>query len=139
MRQYLEFRNFSTILTSLFLTIFGLIIGYATSKGLNLPFTAETATTVTVGVILAVFSYYNAKHQNNLFDSETDTVYIPIDNLTDGQVKAINNYIENIIEKNMEHSVNIAGKTYEKYNDAQLESIDPSLAYEDDSEVVDDD
>ena len=139
MRQYLEFKNISTILTSIFLTIFGLILGYATSQGLNLPFTAETATTVTVGVILFAFSYFNAKHQNNLFDSETDTIYLPIDGLTDGQVKAINNYIENIIEKNLEHQVNIESRTYEKYNDAQLESIDPSLAYEDDSELVDDD
>ena len=139
MRQYLEFKNISTILTSLFLTIFGLIIGYCTSRGLHLPFTAETATTVTVGVILAVFSYYNAKHQNNLFDNETDTIYLPIDGLNENQITAINNYIENIIEKNMEHSVNINGRTYEKYNDAQLESIDPSLEYENDSELIDDD
>lgn len=103
MRQYLEFKNISTILTSVFLTIFGLILGYAASQGLNLPFTAETATTVTVGVILAVFSYYNAKHHNNLFDDETDTIYIPIDNLTDGQIESINNFINNAIETNLKH------------------------------------
>lgn len=121
MKQYLEFKNFSTILTSLFLTLFGLIIGYATSKGLNLPFTAETATTITVGVILFAFSYFNAKHQNTLFDSETDTVYIPIDGLNDNQITAINNYIKNIVEKNLEH-VN-------EYSD-----IDPSLEYEEEGE-----
>jgi len=101
--KYLEFRNISTILTSIFLTIFGLLIGYATSKGLHLPFTAETATTVTVGVILFVFSYFNAKHQNNLFDEETDTIYIPIDNLNDNQITAINNFIEKAIETNLKH------------------------------------
>lgn len=118
MRQYLKFNNVSTILTSIFLTIFGLIIGYATSKGLNLPFTAETATTVTVGVILFAFSYFNAKHQNDLFDSETDTVYIPIDGLNDNQITAINNYIENIVERNLKHD--------EQYNG----DVDPALNYE---------
>lgn len=103
MRQYLEFRNFSTILTSIFLTIFGLIVGYCTSKGFNLPFTAETATTVAVGVVLFVFSYFNAKHQNTLFDNETDTIYIPIDNLDDNQIKSINSFIENVINTNLKH------------------------------------
>lgn len=88
-------------MTSVFLTIFGLIIGYATSKGLHLPFSAETATTVTVGVILFAFSYYNAKYKNNLFDEETDTIYIPIDNLSDQQINAINNFIEKAVQKNM--------------------------------------
>lgn len=104
MYKYLKIENITTIITSLFLTIFGLIIGYATSKGLNLPFTAETATTVTVGVILFAFSYFNAKNHNTMFDNETDTIYIPIDNLSEGQIKAINNYINEAIEKNIQHT-----------------------------------
>ena len=97
MKQYLEFKNFSTILNSILLTIFGLIIGYATSKGLNLPFTAELATTITSTIILAIFSYYNAKHQNTLFDSEKDTIYLPVDILTPEQITLINEYIDKTI------------------------------------------
>ena len=97
MKQYLEFKNFSTILNSILLTIFGLIIGYATSKGLNLPVTAETLTSITTGLILCIFSYYNAKHQNNLFNKEKDTIYLPVDILTPEQVKLINEYIDKTI------------------------------------------
>lgn len=101
MRKYLEFKNFSTILNSILLTIFGLIIGFAASKGINLPFNAEIATTITSGVILLAFSYFNAKHQNTLFDKETDTIYIPIDNLTDEQITTINEMIDKAISENI--------------------------------------
>lgn len=103
MTNYLEFKNLSTILTSIFLTIFGLIIGYASSQGLELPITAEALTTITMGIIFAVFGYYNAKNHNTFFDKENDTIYIPLDNLSEGQVTAINNFIENCINKNIEH------------------------------------
>lgn len=117
MKKYLEFRNISTILTSVFLTVFGLILGYAASRGLNLPITAETATSITVGVILFAFSYFNAKHHNDLFDEETDTIYIPIDNLTDEQIDTINNMIDKAISENI--------------ND-EIEQIDPALEYDGD-------
>lgn len=99
MKNYLKFENVSTILNSLFLTLFGLILGYLTSMGLNLPVTAECLTSVAVGIVLFVFSYYNAKHQNTLFDN--DTIYIPVDRLDKNQIDAINNYIEKAIEKNI--------------------------------------
>lgn len=101
MRKYLEFKNFSTILNSILLTIFGLIIGFAASNGINLPINAEIATTITSGVILLAFSYFNAKHQNTLFDEETDTIYIPIDNLTDEQINTINEMIDKAISENI--------------------------------------
>ena len=104
MSKYLEFRNISTILTSILLTVFGLLLGYLATLGLNLPVTADALASITGGVILAVFSYYNAKHHNNLFDEEKDTIYIPIDNLTDGQIESINNFINNAIETNLKHS-----------------------------------
>ena len=103
MKQYLEFRNISTILTSVFLTIFGLILGFCASKGLNLPITAESLTSIAIGIVFFAFSYYNAKHHNNFFDEETDTIYIPIDDLDDNQIKAINNFIEKAIETNLKH------------------------------------
>jgi len=103
MSKYLEFRNISTILTSILLTVFGLLLGYLASMGLNLPVTADALASITGGIILAVFSWYNAKHHNNLFDDETDTIYIPIDNLTDNQIESINNFINNAIETNLKH------------------------------------
>ena len=115
MKKYLELKNFSTILTSILLTLFGLLIGYATSRGINLPFNAEIATSITSGAILFAFSYYNAKHHNDLFDEETDTIYIPIDNLTDEQIDTINNMIDKAISENI--------------ND-EIEQIDPALEYE---------
>lgn len=116
MRKYLEFRNMSTILTTIFLALFGALLGYLSSKGINLPVTAETLTTIALTLVFAIFGYYNAKHHNNLFDEEKDTIYIPIDNLDDNQIDAINNFINNCIEKNLQHS--------DVYSD------DPAGAYE---------
>lgn len=126
MSKYLEFRNISTILTSILLTVFGLVLGYLSSQGLNLPVTADALASLVGGIILAVFSYYNAKHHNNLFDNETDTIYIPIDNLDDGQIDAINNFIDNCISKNIKHNA-------DEFSD------DPASAYEEtsDGDIVD--
>lgn len=99
--KYLEFRNISTVLTSVLLTIFGLILGYLSSIGLNLPVTADVLASIVGGLILAVFSYYNAKNHNTLFNSETDTIYVPIDGLNDNQIQAINNFINNAVESNL--------------------------------------
>lgn len=114
MQKYLEFNNISTILTSIFLTIFGLMIGYAASHGLHFPFTAETLTSIAVGFILAVFSYYNAKHQNSFFDKEGDVLRIPVENLTDDQVAGINAFIKEAINSNTN----------------EIEEVDPALEYE---------
>lgn len=123
MSKYLKFNNISTILTSVFLALFGMLIGYLSSKGINLPVTAEALTTVTMGVIFAIFSYYNASNPNDLFDETEDTIYIPIDNLDDNQIDAINNFINNCIEKNLQHS--------DVYSD------DPAGAYESDGDDID--
>jgi len=125
MRKYLEFRNISTILTSVLLTVFGLLLGYLASMGLNLPVTADALASITGGIILAVFSWYNAKHHNNLFDEEKDTIYIPIDNLDDDQITAINNYINKAIEKNLKH-------------EETDYSEDPAIAYEENDGEIDD-
>ena len=125
MRKYLEFRNISTILTSVLLTLFGLLLGYLSTLGLNLPVTADVLASITGGIILAVFSWYNAKHHNNLFDEEKDTIYIPIDNLDDDQITAINNYINKAIEKNLKH-------------EETDYSEDPAIAYEETDGEIDD-
>ena len=99
MSKYLKFNNATTILTTIFLTIFGLLLGWLTSKGLNLPITAETLTSIVVGLIMFYFSIQNAKNPNDMF--EEDTIYIPIDNLTDEQLDFINGIIEKTIEDNL--------------------------------------
>lgn len=102
MTKYLEFKNFSTILNSILLTVFGLIIGYATSKGINLPFDAKLATTITSGIILLAFSYFNAKHKNSLFDEETDTITIPLEELSETQIGELQSIINQFTNNNGE-------------------------------------
>lgn len=92
MSNYLEFKNISTILTTIFLALFGALIGYLSSKGINLPVTAETLTSIALAIIFAVFGYYNAKNHNDLFDKENDTAHIPVP-LTQAQIDAIQNFI----------------------------------------------
>ena len=101
MTKYLKLNNISTILTTIFLAIFGVLIGYLASKGINLPVTAETLTSLVVGLIFTIFGYYNAKHHNDFFDQDTDTIYIPIDNLTDEQIDTINTMIDKAISENL--------------------------------------
>lgn len=112
MTKLLTINNISTILTSIFLTIFGLIIGYATSQGLNLPITAETLTTITVGIILFLFSYINAKKHNTFFDKDQDTITIPLEDVTDEQISLIKNII----------------------NNTEILDVDPALEYEEEVE-----
>lgn len=99
MTKYLKFNNATTILTSIFLTIFGLLLGYLTTYGLNLPVDAQTLTSLVVGAIMFYFSIQNAKNPNDMF--EEDTIYIPVDNLSDEQVDFINKIIEDTITDNL--------------------------------------
>lgn len=125
MSKYLEFKNISTILNSILLTIFGLLIGYLASIGLNLPVNAETLTSIGTGLILLCFSYYNARNPNTLFDAEADTIYLNVDELDEQQVRAINNFIENSINN----------KNVNTYGNADiLEDIDPAGEYTYDTE-----
>lgn len=101
MSEYLEFRNVSTIITSILLTVFGLLLGYLSSIGLDLPVTADVLASICGGVILAVFSYYNAKNHNTFFDKENDTLHIPIKDLNSNQVDAINTFIDDCVEMNI--------------------------------------
>ena len=117
-KNYLEFRNISTIITSILLTVFGAILGYLSSIGLNLPVSADVLATIVGGIILAIFSYYNAKNHNTFFNEDEDTIYIPIDQLDKNQIDAINKFIENTINVNLNES-----------NNWEIE-IDPALEYE---------
>ena len=101
MTNYLEFKNFSTILNSIIVIICGYLVGLLVSYGINLPFTASELAAFITAIIFGIFSYYNAKNHNDIFDKETDTLHIPVDNLTENQVDAINNFIANATEKNV--------------------------------------
>ena len=84
--------NSTTILTTIFLGIFGAIIGYLSSKGINLPITAETLTTITVSLIFLLFGYINAKNHNTFWDKNTDEIHIPTE-LSEEQVAEIEQLI----------------------------------------------
>ena len=96
MSKYLKFNNVSTILTSIFLTIFGLVLGYAASRGMNLPITADTLASIAAGIVMFVFSYFNAKYHNDIFDKDSDTLKIPAGELSEEQVDLINEIISDI-------------------------------------------
>jgi len=124
MSKYLEFKSISTILNIILLTIFGLLIGYRASIGLNLPVNAETLTSIGTGLILLCFSYYNARNPNTLFDADADTIYLNVDELDEQQVRAINNFIENSINSNLKNNGNAN----------ILEDIDPAGEYNNDTQ-----
>ena len=115
MTNYLEFKNFSTILNSIIVIICGYLVGLLVSYGINLPFTASELAAFITAIIFGIFSYYNAKNHNDIFDKETDTLHIPVDNLTENQVDAINNFIANATEKNVK---------FDKEIESDLEDLD---------------
>lgn len=84
--------NSTTILTTIFLALFGAIIGYLASKGINLPVTAEQLTTITVSVIFLIFGYINAKNHNTFWNKDTDEINIPT-HMSEEQVAEIEQLI----------------------------------------------
>ena len=87
--------NFTTITNSLILAFAGLIIGVLTAFGLKLPFDEYSLSAIIGLIITTIFGYYNAKYKNTYFDDNTDTLTIDIDGLTEAQVQAIQNFINN--------------------------------------------
>ena len=84
--------NSTTILTTIFLALFGAIIGYLSSKGINLPITAETLTTITLTLVFLLFGYINAKNHNTFWDKNTDEIHIPTE-LSEDQIRHIQDLI----------------------------------------------
>lgn len=110
--------NITTIITSISLSFAGLIIGILASWGLQLPFD-QTSLAGFIGLILMfIFSLINTKFKSSFFiDKDKDTLTIDVTDLTDAQVTAINSFVENASELN---TVNVAGKTFNRYNDSQI-------------------
>lgn len=109
--------NVSTAINTIALMIAGIIFGVISAFGLQLPFDQYSLAGV-IGLIIATgFSYINAKYHNTYFDDNTDTLTIDVSNLTDAQIGAIKGFVENAGELN---TVNVAGKTFNRYNDSQI-------------------
>lgn len=109
--------NVTTAVNTISLMIAGVIFGVITAFGLKLPFDQYSLAGVIGLLIMTGFSYLNAKYKNTYFDEDKDTLTIDVSNLTDAQVNAIKGFVENAGELN---TVNVAGKTFNRYNDSQI-------------------
>lgn len=116
--------NATTVVNSIVLAIAGLIIGVLASYGINLPIDQTALAGVLGLIVFFIFSLINAKFHCTFFDKDADTLTVDISSLSDNQVQAIQNFVNNC-------TVNVAGKDFNKLNDAQLEDIDPASEYED--------
>ena len=109
--------NVTTAVNTIALMIAGAIFGILSAFGLKLPLDQYSLSAVIGLIIMTGFSYLNARYHNTYFDEDNDTLTIDVSNLTDAQVTAINSFVENAGELN---TVNVAGKTFNKYDDAQI-------------------
>lgn len=98
--NYITIGNATTILNTVFVIIAGYVIGFLISIGINLPITDVQLASIFTAICFAVFGYVNAKYHNNFWDKEEDTLNIPLADLTDAQVKAIQNFINYQTTKN---------------------------------------
>lgn len=105
--------NTTTVINTIALMISGAIFGVLASLGLKLPFDMYALASVIGIIIMTGFSYINAKYKNTYFDKDEDKLTIDLSKLSDQQVTAIQTFLENT-------TVNVAGKTFNKYNDSQI-------------------
>jgi len=106
--------NGTTILNSILVSFAGLVIGILASHGIQLPLDQQALAGVLGVIVFFIFSVINTKYKSTFFTDENDLV-VNVEGLTDGQVNAIQNFINNAVE------VNRTGG-----------GEDPSLAYETD-------
>ena len=129
MKKEILIGNMTTIVNTIVLAVAGLIIGVLSANGINLPIDQTSLAGVLGVIVFTIFGIINAKYHNTYFDDDTDTLTVNVDGLTDNQISAIQNFVDNIQEK---YVFNVGGKDYSKLNDAQIEDIDPAFDYEDD-------
>ena len=129
MKKEILIGNMTTIVNTIVLAVAGLIIGVLSANGINLPIDQTSLAGVLGVIVFTIFGIINAKFHNTYFDDDADTLTVNVDGLTDNQINAIQNFVDNIQEK---YVVNVGGKDYSKLNDAQIEDIDPAFDYEDD-------
>ena len=111
--------NSTTILTTIFLSIAGLLIGILGAYGIKLPIDQQSLAGVIGLIVMFLFSIVNAKFHNTYFD-EDGNLTINVENLTDNQISAIQNFIDNCTAKN----------TVDDSTENIMEDIDPASEYE---------
>lgn len=105
--------NGTSILNSIIVSFAGLVIGILASHGIQLPIDQQALAGVIGVIIFFIFSVINTKFKSTFFTNENDLI-VNVEGLTDGQINAIQNFVNNAVE------VNRTGG-----------GEDPSLAYED--------
>lgn len=96
--------NTTTIITTVSLSLAGLIIGILASKGFKLPIDEQTLAGIIGLIIMFGFSIINAKFHNTFFDGDEDTITINTEGLTSNQIDAIQNFIDNATKTNLKDS-----------------------------------
>lgn len=123
--------NATTVVNSIIVAFAGLIIGVLGAWGIKLP-VDQTGLAGVIGlVVFFLFSIINAKYHNTYFNDDENTLTVDISGLTDNQVDAIQNFVDNC-------TVKVGNKNFNKYNDSQIEDIDPAINYEDIGDNEDD-
>ena len=123
MEKHIIIGNISTIIKIISLAAAGFIFGLISAFGLKLPFNEYELSGVIGLIIGLIFSYIDAKYPNTFFNkTDENVIEINIDGLTTTQVTAINNFIENAIQTNINHS------EYEGSMD--ITDLDPASEYE---------
>lgn len=128
-KNYITIGNVTTIVNSIIVILFGYLLGYLTSLGFNLPVDESLITSLMSSIVFGLFSYINAKYHNQIWDSEQDTVRIPV-NFTDSEVKAVENFI---------NQIKIEDKTNnDKCGDEEvfIDDLDPANEYEGENDHV---
>lgn len=121
--KYLTIGNATTVINSLILIVAGYIIGGLASIGFNLPVSQAELASILTAIIFGVFSYINAKKHNNLFDNETDTITIPVNQLNEAEITAIQNFINHNRISDVDNT--------NSANDDYLEDVDVAGEYND--------
>ena len=112
--------NTSTIITTISLSLAGLIVGLLSANGLNWNIDQQSLAGVIGLIIMFIFSIVNAKYKSTYF-TNTDEIRVNVNGLTSNQIEAIQNFVDNCISKN---TVDVGGRVY------PIDDIDPASEYE---------
>ena len=116
--------NVTTIINTLALMFAGLIIGVLSAFGLKLPIDQYGLASI-IGLIIATgFAYVNAKYHCTFFDKDEDIIRVDASNLTENQIQAIQNFVDNCTDEK------VINKFNDSVNPTQIEEIDPASEYE---------
>lgn len=116
--------NVTTIINTLALMFAGLIIGVLSAFGLKLHIDQYGLASIIGLIIMSAFAYINAKYHCNFFDKDEDIIKVDVSNLTENQIQAIQNFVDNCTDEK------VINKFNDSVNPTQIEEIDPASEYE---------